>query len=160
MKRNRNDDVNANFMMNDVKYGEKNKYICRNDNKIIIDYCLNEYWYDHKHTEKIYCIFEIDKKDETLLKLIHLKMESDDLYGNLPLSSLEYKHKKDDLEFIFRYNLENNKFCINYEEELINKDKDKDKTKEYIINCIEQALNFIGKIDLHIINETKHQKIK
>lgn len=160
-----NDMCDIKKMIDNVKYGEKNKYISKSGQNITIDYYNREYWYDHKHVEKIRCDFEIDKKDENLLKLIYLKMDSDDLYGNLPLSCLEYKYDKDCVEIFFRYRLENDIFHIIHEKTLINKDhdminKDHDmiKNEKYLKKCILQMLNFVGKIDLYMMDENLNKR--
>jgi hypothetical protein len=141
------------------KYGFENesskKYIYKKDNNIVIDYYLREYSYDHRHTEQIHYEFEVDKKDETLLRLNYLKMDSDDLYGNLPLSTLEYKKKdKDDTEYLFKCHFENNQFNI--------KLKDAEIKNEHIKKCIYQTLKFVDKIDLDIIynNPNKRRRVE
>lgn len=138
------------------KYGSKYNYVFKkNHDIIVIDHYFREYWYDHRHTERIHYEFEISKEDKTLLKLRYLKMASDDLYGYLPLSTLEYNkydkdNKDDNNEYLFRHYFKDNQFNIQFE--------DKEKGKEYIKKCIKQTLNFIGKIDLTMINNNHHKR--
>ncbi len=136
-----------------VKYGSKFNYIYKNDNNnIIINYYIREYWYDHRHTERIFYEFEIDR-DKTLLKLNCLKMYSDDLYGYLPLSTLEYnKNNKNNTVYLFTYYFEDNKFNIKFIE------KEKKECEEYIKKCIEQTLKFVGKIDLTRIDNDNRKR--
>ena len=73
MKRNSNELLNTpiyEYLTHGVKYGEDNKYIYRANNNLFAVYKIADFYYDYRHTENIYCKFEIDNNDETKLKLI------------------------------------------------------------------------------------------